>query len=89
MRICFLSGLKEVVGRAELDLAYEGSLSELLEDLCARYGQELRCLIMDPHEPGALNPFVKILIDGEDIRHGDPVLSGNETVFVFLPIAGG
>ncbi len=89
MKICFLSGLKEVAGRQELELAYRGPLSGLLEMLCDRYGQELCQRVMDPEKPGARNAFVKILVDGKDVREEDPDLNGSETVFLFLPIAGG
>ena len=67
----------------------QSCLSDLLEALCVRYGQELRRLVMDPEKPGTRNLFVKILVDGEDVRREDPVLAGSEKVFLFLPIAGG
>ncbi len=89
MKVCFLSGLKEAAGRQELEIAYRGPLSGLLETLCDRYGLELRARVMDPENPGARNAFVKILVDGWDVREEDPDLAGTETVFLFLPIAGG
>ena len=89
MNICFLSGLKETVGQVELQLDYTGKLSGLLEMLCDRYGQQLQHLLMDPDSPDAKNPFLKILVDGRDVKHGDPELTGDETLFLFLPIAGG
>ncbi len=89
MKVCFLSGLKEVTGRQELELVYHGPLSGLLETLCDRYGPELHGRVMDPENPGARNVFLKILVDGRDIREEDPDLEGTETVFLFLPIAGG
>jgi len=89
MKICFLSGLKNVTGREELELDYEGRLSSLLEMLCREYGQEFRWLVMDPDNPSERNPFLKILVDGSDIRKEDLELAGMETIFLFLPIAGG
>ncbi len=89
MKVCFLSGLKEAAGRQELELDYRGSLSGLLGMLCDRYGPDLRGRLIDPENPGARNAFVKILVDGWDVREEDPELAGTETVFLFLPIAGG
>ena len=89
MKICFLSGLKEAAGRQELELEYEGPLSNLLETLCESQGPDLRGLVMDADDPGARSSYVKILVDGRDVREDDPELDGTETVFLFLPIAGG
>ena len=89
MKVCFLSGLKQIVGSEEVDWEYKGRLSGLLEVLCTHYGSKLRCLIMDPDCPGRYSPFLKILVNGEDAGRNDPELQGAETVFLFLPIAGG
>ncbi len=89
MKICFLSGLKEVVGQGELQMDFSGRLSELLEKLCDLHGQDLRDLLLGPDESGGRNPQVKILVDERDIRQEDPELVGNETIFLFLPLAGG
>jgi hypothetical protein len=89
MRLCFLSGLKEVVGQEELDIDYRGGLSGLLKLLCERYGDDLRRLVQDPDHPDKRNPFLKVLVDGEDRPEEELQLVGSETVFLFLPIAGG
>jgi molybdopterin converting factor small subunit len=89
MKLCFLSGLREIVGQEEVELEYEGRLSELLETLCERYGQSLRRLLLDEEDPGRKSPFVKILVDGEDVGQANPELRGEEQIFLFLPIAGG
>ncbi len=89
MKVCFLSGLKDAAGRQELEVAYRGPLSGLLETLCALHGPILRTRIMDPKNPASRNAFVKILVDGRDVQEEDPELAGTETVFLFLPIAGG
>ena len=89
MKLCFLSGLREIVGREEVELEFEGRLSELLETLCERHGQDLRRLLLDAEDPGRKSLFVKILVDGEDAGQADPELRGGETIFLFLPIAGG
>lgn len=89
MKVCFLSGLKQVAGSQDVTLDYRGPLSGLLADLCGRYGPDMRRRLMDPDEPGVRNAFLKVLVDGEDVREEDPQLTGSETVFLFLPIAGG
>ena len=89
MKLCFLSGLREIVGQQEVEVEFEGKLSELLEILCERYGRDLRLLLLDGEDPGRKSPFVKILVDGEDVGQADPELRGGETIFLFLPIAGG
>ena len=89
MKLCFLSGLKEILGQEEVDMEFSGRLSELLESLCTRHGDRLKAVLMDPDSPEERSPFLKILVDGEDVRQENPELTGNETVFLFLPIAGG
>jgi hypothetical protein len=89
MRLCFLSGLKEVVGTEEIEIAYAGRLSDLLETLCREHGERLRSLLLDSERPGRKSAFVKVLVEGEDVGQTDPELRGEETIFLFLPIAGG
>jgi molybdopterin converting factor small subunit len=89
MRLCFLSGLKELFGQEELEIEYAGRVSDLLETLCERYGERLRPLLLDLDNPGSKSPFIKILVEGEDVGHSDPELQGGERIFLFLPIAGG
>ena len=89
MKLCFLSGLKEIVGQEEVEIDYTGRLTGLLEILSQRYGERLRMLLLDPEAQGKKSAFVKVLVEGEDVAQTDPELRGEETVFLFLPIAGG
>ena len=89
MKLCFLSGLKEIVGQEEVEIDYTGRLTGLLEILSQRYGERLRMLLLDPETQGKKSAFVKVLVEGEDVAQTDPELRGEETVFLFLPIAGG
>ncbi len=90
LRIWFLSGLKEVVGDTELVLSYRGRVSDLLTELGERYGQKWQRFVFAEGGPAAgRNPFVKILVNGEDIRDRDPELKGDETIIFFMPVAGG
>jgi molybdopterin converting factor small subunit len=87
--VFFLSGLQEIVGQDELKVAYSGKMSALLEKLCSRHGEELSRLLLDSRTDGQRSPFLKVLVNGADVRESDPDLAGDETVFLFLPIAGG
>ena len=89
MKLCFLSGLKEVVGEEEVEIEYAGKLSHLLDILSRKHGERLRSLLLDPEDPGRKSAFVKVLVEGEDVGQADPELRGDETIFLFLPIAGG
>ena len=89
MKLCFLSGLREIVGEEEVELEYAGKLSDLLAVLSDKHGERLRNLLLDPENPERKNAFVKVLVEGEDVGKGDPELRGEETIFLFLPIAGG
>jgi len=90
MKICFLSGFIEIVGQEEIEIDFTGGkVSQLLEALCDRLGNRFRERLMSAEADSTRNPLVKILVNGEDIRQEDPVLKGEETLFIFLPIAGG
>jgi molybdopterin converting factor small subunit len=89
LTIWFLSGLKEAVGRTEVRLDYRGTVSGLLEELGKSYGQRWRERVFAEDAPTRRNPFVKILVNGEDIRDEDPELAGDETLIFFMPVAGG
>jgi len=89
MKLCFLSGLKEIIGQEEVEIEYKGRLTDLLEILSRKHGERLRSLLLDPENPGKKSAFVKVLVEGEDVGRADPELKGEETLFLFLPIAGG
>jgi len=89
MKLCFLSGLKEIIGQEEVEIEYEGRLTDLLEILSRKHGERLRSLLLDPENPGKKSAFVKVLVEGEDVGLADPELRGEETIFLFMPIAGG
>jgi hypothetical protein len=89
MKLCFLSGLKEIVGQEEVEIEYTGRLTGLLNILSGRHGERLRSLLLDPENPGKKSAFVKVIVEGEDVGRSDPELRGEETIFLFLPIAGG
>lgn len=88
--IYLLSGLRESAGTHELRISsHRGTVSALLKDLCDRHGPAFSGVVFPFGEAAGRNPFLKILVDGADIQDADPELSGDETIFLFLPIAGG
>lgn len=87
--VYLLSGLRESAGTHELRIDHRGTVSALLKDLCGRHGPGFSGIVFPFGEAARRNPFLKILVDGADIQDADPELSGGETVFLFLPIAGG
>ncbi len=89
MKICFLSGLKEIAGQEELEIVFAGKLSTLLKTLADRYGERFGSILFEPGTREERSPFLKILVGGEDVKQADPVLAGDETVILFLPVAGG
>jgi len=89
MKVCLLSGLKEIVGQEEIEIDFIGKVSELLDTLCNRFGNRFREQIMTNEADSTKNPFVKILVNGQDIRDEDPVLKDEDILYIFLPVAGG
>jgi|GEM_PF-1260154 len=87
--IYLLSGLRESAGTHELRMSHQGTVSALLKNLCGRHGPAFSGIVFPCGEAEGRNPFLKILVDGADIQDADPELSGDETIFLFLPIAGG
>lgn len=87
--IYLLSGLREKAGAHELRISHRGRVSALLKDLCSRRGSAFSGVVFPFGEAAGRNPFLKILVDGADVQDADPELSGDETIFLFLPIAGG
>lgn len=87
--IYLLSGLRESAGTHELRISHRGTVSALLQSLCGRHGPAFSGIVFPFGEAAGRNPFLKILVDGADIQDADPQLWGDETIFLFLPIAGG
>ena len=74
-------------GSIEVD--FTGKVSVLLDTLCNRFGNRFKEQIMISGTGSTRNPFVKILVNGEDIRDEDPVLKAEDILYIFLPVAGG
>ncbi|MBW2354379.1 MAG: hypothetical protein JRF51_14305, partial [Deltaproteobacteria bacterium] len=65
----YLTVRKAMNGQASLEIeAEELTVTELLEMLCNRYGEDLRCMIFDPETQGQ-SQDIKILVNGRHFRH--------------------
>lgn len=89
--IKFLSNLADLTGESSLKLEYDGEISGLIDDLDAKFvGKDFKTTITD--EKGQIKDFVKILINGNDIRGtgglNSEIKDGDEIV-IFQTLAGG
>lgn len=89
--IKFLSNLADLTGESSLKLEYDGEISGLIDDLDAKFvGKDFKTTITD--EKGQIKDFVKILVNGNDIRGtgglNSEIKDGDEIV-IFQTLAGG
>ncbi|MEW6404648.1 MAG: ubiquitin-like small modifier protein 1 [Chloroflexota bacterium] len=66
------------------------SIRELLDELCASYGQSFRQWILDEH--GNVGGLAIVLVNGVDYRHLnglETALKDDDVVAIFPPVAGG
>ena len=80
-------------GQASLEIeAEELTIRQLLEELCNRFGEDLRNMIFDPEARGQ-SQDIKILINGRHYRHMpdgfDNELKDGDEVSIFPLMAGG
>ncbi len=77
-------------GEREIDVPFEGTLGQLLDEVAKRYGSGFRSRIFEAD--GGLKRFVNIYVNGEDTRYlkglATPV-PGDATVDLLPAIAGG
>lgn len=89
MIIRFLASLREITGDTETAIQLEkANINVVLEILTGLYGEGFREAVFD--SGGELS--VKILINGRNIDYLDGLnskVSGNDTIHLFPPIAGG
>lgn len=80
-----------LIGRKSLDLELRGNtLQDLVQELSARYGGELRKFLLD--QSGSLDPVFKIMINKKKWISRDrldtPLREGDRVTFMML-VAGG
>ena len=89
--IKFLSNLADLTGEKTLTIDYDGEISDLIDNLDEKFqGKDFKTTITD--DAGQVKDFVKILINGNDIRGtgglSSPVKDDDEIV-IFQTLAGG
>ena len=89
--IKFLSNLADLTGEKSLTIEYDGEISGLIDNLDNKLeGKDFKTTITG--DEGEIKDFVKILINGNDIRGtgglSSPVKDDDEIV-IFQTLAGG
>lgn len=77
-------------GEREIDLEFEGTLGQLLDEIAKRYGNGFRARIFE--SDGGLKRFVNAYVNGEDMRYLkglDTPVGRDATVDLLPAIAGG
>ncbi len=86
----FLTRFLEITNERKTLINNVKNISELLEELSDKYGKEFNDLLKD--NKGELRDYLKIMINGEDIRDIDGLdtsLKDGDQVVMFQTIAGG
>jgi MoaD family protein len=89
----FLTMRKIMDGQASLEIEAEAlTIRQLLEQLCDRFGENLRNMVFDSENP-TVTQDIKILINGRHFRHlpdgFDNELKDGDEVSIFPLMAGG
>jgi len=89
--IKFLSTLAELTGEKTIKIGYNGELLGLIEQLDNKFeGKDFKETIIN--EDGQIKDFVKILINGQDIRGTGGVtteIKDEDEIVIFQTLAGG
>ena len=90
VKIKFLARFKDITGERELKIDYYGPISGLIDALALKYDNEFKDTLLS--ENGELREYMKILINGEDVRtrNGlETVVGEEDEIVIFQTIAGG
>ena len=90
VKIKFLARFKDIAGEKELEINYDGEISTLIEILTEKYDKGFKEALFN--ENGELREYMKILINGEDVRNIDglkTIVTENDEIVIFQTIAGG
>lgn len=89
--IKFLSTLADLTGEKSLIITFEGEVSGLIDGLDDELeGKDFKATITD--DEGHLKDFVKILVNGNDIRGTgglDSQIKDDDEIVIFQTLAGG
>jgi molybdopterin synthase sulfur carrier subunit len=90
IEIKFLTRFLEITGERKTQIDDVNNILDLVDVLIQKYGKEFKDLLMDTN--GNLRDYLKIMINGEDIRDIDGLdttLKDGDQVVMFQTIAGG
>ena len=89
--IKFLSNLADLTGVSSLKIGYDGQISGLIDNLDTKLeGKDFKTTITD--DQGQVKDFVKILVNGNDIRGTgglDSAIIDDDEIVIFQTLAGG
>lgn len=89
--IKFLSNLADLTGESSLKIEFDGKVSGLIDNLDTKFeGKDFKTTITD--DEGHIKDFVKILVNGNDIRGTgglDSAIKDDDEIVIFQTLAGG
>ncbi|MGB7969688.1 MAG: MoaD/ThiS family protein [Methanobacterium sp.] len=90
VEVKFLTRFLDITGERKTQIDDVNKVSDLINILLQKYGEKFKDLLLDAN--GNLRDYLKIMINGEDIRDIDgletPLKDGDQVV-MFQTIAGG
>ncbi len=90
VKIKFLARFKDITGEKEVEIDYSGKISGLIGILTKKYDNEFKTALFN--EKGELREYMKILINGEDVRNINGLktsINEEDEIVIFQTIAGG
>jgi sulfur-carrier protein len=89
--IKFLSNLVDLTGESSIKIEYDGEISGLIDNINTKLdGKDFKTTITD--DEGQIKDFVKILVNGNDIRGTgglDSEIKDDDEIVIFQTLAGG
>ncbi|MGA2676925.1 MAG: ubiquitin-like small modifier protein 1 [Methanobacterium sp.] len=90
VKIKFLARFKDITGEKEVIIDYNGEIANLIEILTEKYDKGFKDSLFN--ENGELREYMKILINGEDVRNINGLkttVNEDDEIVIFQTIAGG
>lgn len=89
VKIEVFATLRELIGKEVLEMENVNNVGELFESLIEMFGMNVKEILM---EGDKIKEFVKILVNGKDIRNlrgMETELKDGDVISIFPPVAGG